>query len=94
MVVYLATWDLNREKPHYAEARQRLISHLERYQHTKDAGLDSVWFVSSDWSADQIDADVRTRLDNNDRLFVTKLVSGQHQGWLSKGVWDWINARL
>jgi len=94
MPVFLVTWDLNREKPNYNQARDRLIQHLSRYQHIKDPGLDSVWFVSSTSSADQIDADVRTQMDNNDRLFVTKIVSGQHQGWLAKNVWEWINARI
>jgi hypothetical protein len=94
MAVYLVTWDLNREKPSYAQARQTLIAHMNRYQHIKDPGLDSVWFVNTDWSATQVDSDVRTRMDGNDRLFVTRLVQGQHQGWLDKDVWDWINARL
>jgi hypothetical protein len=94
MSVYLVTWDLNKEKPNYTQARQNLISHLARYQHMKDPGLDSVWFISIDWSADQVDADVRTKMDGNDRLVVTKLVSGQHQGWLDKKSWEWINARL
>jgi hypothetical protein len=94
MSVYLVTWDLNREKPNYAQARQNLITHLSRYQHIKDPGLDSVWFLSSDASAHQIEADVRTKLDTDDRLMVTKLVSGDHQGWLDKSIWDWINARL
>ena len=94
MSVYLVTWDLNKAKPNYAQARENLLSHLQRYQHAKDAGLDSVWFISSHWSADQVDADIRAKLDGNDRLVVTKLVAGQHQGWLSQGVWDWINSRL
>jgi hypothetical protein len=94
MSVYLVTWDLNKEKPNYAQARHELIAHLTRYQHIKDSGLDSVWFLSTDWSADQVDADVRTKMDRNDRLVVTKLVSGQHQGWLSRNIWDWINPRL
>lgn len=94
MSVYLVTWDLNKEKPNYAQARTALITHLSRYDYIKDSGLDSVWFLSSNYSADQIDADIRTKLDTNDRLVVTKLVSGQHQGWLAQNVWDWINARL
>jgi hypothetical protein len=94
MSVYLVTWDLNRAKPNYAQARQNLIDHLGRYQHIKDAGLDSVWFISTEQSADQVDANVRTKMDNNDRLIVTKMIAGQHQGWLSTDVWNWINARL
>jgi predicted RNA-binding protein with PIN domain len=94
MAVYLVTWDLNKQKANYNQARQSLIDHLARYEHIKDQGLDSVWFISTTASADSVSADVRTRMDDNDRLIVTKLVSGQHQGWLSKNVWDWINARL
>ncbi len=94
MAVFLVTWDINRAKSNYAQARQNLIERLERYEHVKDSGLDSVWFISTTSSADQLDADVRTAMDDNDRLFVTKLVSGQHQGWLSKDTWSWINSRI
>jgi hypothetical protein len=94
MAVYLVTWDLNREKPNYAAARSRFIAHLSRYEHLKDPGLDSVWFISTSRSADEIDADLRTQLDDNDRLIVTKLVPANHQGWLATDSWDWINARI
>ncbi|MER9546265.1 hypothetical protein NKI72_30190 [Mesorhizobium sp. M0437] len=94
MSVYLVTWDLNKQKPNYNQARQNLIDHLARYEHIKDSGLDSVWFISSTLSADALDADIRTRMDTNDRVIVTKLVHGQHQGWLGQNLWDWINARL
>lgn len=93
MAVYLVTWDLNKEKTNYAAAREKVIKHLSRYEHIKDDGLDSVWFISTNWSADQISDDVRTVMDDNDRLIVTQLQAGYRQGWLSKNVWDWINAR-
>ncbi len=32
-------------------------------------------------------------MDGNDRVIVTKLVAGQHAGWLHTEVWKWINAR-
>jgi len=94
MAVYLVTWDLNKEKPNYAEARKQFLAHLERHENTKDPGLDSVRFVSTNLSAEQVSDDLRKKLDDNDRIVVTKLVSGNHQGWLNKTVWDWINARL
>jgi hypothetical protein len=94
MAVYLVTWDLNTEKPNYAEARKQFIAHLERYENKKDSGLDSVRFVSTHLSADQLSDDLRKKLDSNDRIIVTKLVSGNYQGWLDETVWDWINARL
>lgn len=93
MAVYLATWDLNSEKPNYAEARKQFIAHLERYENTKDSGLDSVRFISTNLTADRLSEDLRKKLDDNDRIIVTKLVSGNHQGWLDEKVWEWINAR-
>jgi hypothetical protein len=56
--------------------------------------LDSVRFVSTNLTADQLSDDLRKKLDSNDRIIVTKLVAGNHQGWLDKTVWDWIDARL
>ncbi len=94
MSVFLVTWDLNKEKPNYAQARAAFIANLETFDNVKDSGLDSVRFVSTDWTAGLVSDDLRKRLDDNDRLFVTKLTSGSHQGWLSQAVWDWINARL
>lgn len=94
MSVYLVTWDLNKEQPNYAAARTQFLAHLDRHEHIKDPGLDSVRFVSTNWTAEQLSADLRIRLDDNDRLVVTQLTSGTHQGWLSKVVWSWIDARL
>jgi hypothetical protein len=94
MSVYLITWDLNKQKENYNQARQRLIDHLARYEHIKDPGLDSVWFLSSSSSAAALDADIRAHMDNNDRLIVTQLVKGQYQGWLSSNIWAWIDGRI
>ncbi|MFK4538029.1 hypothetical protein ABIA00_006212 [Bradyrhizobium ottawaense] len=94
MAVFLVTWDLNKQKSNYNQARQTLIDHLSRYNHIKDPGLDSVWFIQSSGTADAVSADVRSKMDDNDRVIVTKLVDGQQQGWLDKDVWTWINARL
>lgn len=94
MSVYLVTWDLNKERSGYAQARANLIARLGQYEHVKDPGLDSVWFVSTNWSASQVSADIRQYMDSNDRIIVTQLESGKHQGWLSENVWDWINTRL
>jgi hypothetical protein len=93
-MVYLFTWDLNKEGAHYTQARNRLVERLKQYEHTYDSGLDSVWFLSTNWTADQVSADLRKYMDDNDKSIVTQLSKGTHQGWLTKAVWDWINARL
>lgn len=94
MSVYVVTWDLNREKPNYAQARAAFLKHLEAYENTRDSNLDSVRFISTRSSADQVDSYLRQKLDDNDRIIVAQLVRGGHQGWLNKDVWDWINQRL
>lgn len=94
MAVYVVTWNLNLERLNYAQARQAFVQHLERYQNVKDSGLETVRWISTTETADQIDADLRQKLDSNDRLFVSRLNTGQYQGWLSKEIWDWINARM
>lgn len=95
MAVYVVTWNLNKERSNYNQAREAFIKHLEgSYQSTKDDGLESVRFISTTSSASQIDARLREKMDTNDRLFVSKLNRSEHEGWLDKPVWDWINARL
>lgn len=90
-MVYLVTWDLNKEKPNYPTARDKFLERLDKYENTKDAGLDSVRFISTSWTAEQISEDLRQNLDNNDRIIIVSLKDGSHQGWLNQATWDWIN---
>jgi predicted DNA-binding transcriptional regulator AlpA len=94
MAVYVVTWNLNKERVNYDAARRQFIQHLERYPSAKDAGLESVRWVQSSGSAQQLSDDLRHKLDNNDRIFVSELIAGQFAGWLDKDVGNWINSRL
>ncbi|EJM48084.1 hypothetical protein [Pseudomonas sp. GM48] len=94
MAIFMVTWNLNKERGNYAQARQAFIQHLDRYQNVSDPGLESVRWLNSAATATQVSDDLRLKLDVNDRIFVTKINEGEHQGWLSKNVWEWINARL
>ena len=42
MAVYVVTWDLNKEKPNYSQARTAFVKHIEAYENKKDPGLDFV----------------------------------------------------
>ncbi|WP_295943407.1 hypothetical protein [uncultured Xanthomonas sp.] len=94
MAVYVVTWNLNKERSNYDAARRQFIQHLERYPNKQDVGLESVRWVQSTGTAQQLSDDLRQKLDNNDRLFVSKLSADQYAGWLAKDVWEWINSRL
>lgn len=95
MPVYLVTWDLNRERPNYAKARDAFIALLDKFETRKDSGLDSVRFVSTSWDATKIKEYLRKAQDDNDTLFVTRLHKGsaERNGWLNKATWDWIRVR-
>ena len=94
MAVYVVTWNLNKERGNYIQARNEFIKHLERYENCADPGLESVRWISTTASADTLSNDLRSKLDNNDRLLVSRMRSDEHQGWLAKATWDWINQRL
>jgi len=94
MSVYIVTWDLNREKPNYTQARANFIARLNQYTTTRDAGLDSVRFVSTDLSAQALYADLKQRIDTNDRLLVTKMTPLQYAGWLDGEVVNWLKTKI
>ncbi|MFQ6589917.1 MULTISPECIES: hypothetical protein [Pseudomonas] len=94
MSVFMVTWNLNKEGPNYSEARRLFVQHLDRYESVRDIGLDSVRWVRSAGTAKQVSDDLSTKIDSNDRLVVTKMNRDEYYGWLDKGTWDWIQARL
>lgn len=94
MAVYMVTWNLNQERQNYAAARASFIAQVESYEHTRDHGLETVRFISTTSTLAQISDYLRLKLDTNDRLFVTRVRSGERDGWLAQNVWTWINARL
>jgi hypothetical protein len=94
MSVYVVTWNINKERANYSAARQAFVDHLNRHENLQDSGLETVRWISSSWTARQISDDLQTKLDKNDRLYVSKIVGADQYGWLSQSTWDWINARL
>jgi hypothetical protein len=94
MAVYVVTWNLNKERSNYAQARKEFIDNLDRYDHVSDPGLESVRWVSTTWSASQISNDLRTKMDNNDTLFVSQVMAGTYDGWLKPQTWQWIASKL
>lgn len=92
MAVFVVTWNLNREVD-YNTARQRFLARLDQFEHIADQSLDSVKWISTVWTAEQVVTFLAEALDNTDGLFVSMVRAGERQGLLPKHVWDWINAR-
>lgn len=94
MAVYVVTWNLNKERSNYDAARRAFVEHLEKFEHVKDPGLESVrWIYAATWTASQVREYLCQKLDNNDRVFVSNVRKGERDGWLAQAVWEWINAR-
>ena len=94
MPIHIVTWNLNKERSNYGQARREFLKHLDSYENISDPGLESVRFISTTQSADQVSTFLRQKMDANDRLLVTKLRKGDHQGWLGRKIWNWISSRL
>lgn len=93
MAVFVVTWNINREKSNYNSARAEFVKLLDTYSNVSDPGLESVRWIETDKSASDISQHLRTKLDDNDRIFISKVSPGARAGWLSKTVWDWIDKR-
>jgi hypothetical protein len=89
-MVLLISYDLNRgERPASYEAVRTMI---EQHSISWAKPLYSQWFVETNESPDAWDARMRTVTDPDDRWFICE-VTRNRQGWLSRKVWDWLNAR-
>lgn len=94
MAVYVVTWNLNKEKANYNAARTAFIAQIETYENCSDGELESVRFISTQRQPAEISDYLRLKMDDNDRLLVSRMNVGQHAGWLAKDTWNWISARL
>lgn len=92
MAVYLITWNLNRES-NYQGASDAVHNALNKLDTTRDLGLETVRFVNTTSTMHQLYDYLAPYFDKNDRLVITKMVSGQYHGWLTEQTWSWINAR-
>lgn len=90
-MIYLIVYDLNQPgQDHEA------VDNLIRSTWSNGAAiriLQSTWLVQSSMSAQQVSDKVRTVMDENDSIMVSKVEAGSGQayaGWLPKTVWHWL----
>ncbi len=93
-MVYIVTWDFNKEKPNYNTKRAKFLLALKSHIVAKDPGLDSVLFISYSGSSTQLYNSLVKCFDANDRLVVAKLTARQATALLTARTLNWINARL
>jgi hypothetical protein len=89
-MIYVIKYQLNKPGKDYTS----LYSALQQYDYIRDNVLHSTWFVSTSWTAGQIYEHLRHHLDVSDRIFITRVETGQNAGWMDRDIWTWINSRL
>ena len=52
--------------------------------------LGSVWIIKSDRNVTQIAQILRTKIDENDLLFVVDITGKPVDGWLPRAAWEWM----
>lgn len=93
MAVYLVTWNLNKE-PNYAKARADFIKVLDSYATIRDRNLETVRFVHTQETAEQLAKNLNVPLDKNDTLIVSRMRAGEYFGWFAPQIWEWIIPKL
>jgi hypothetical protein len=82
--IYQISYDLHKEGQNY----DGLIEEIK-----KSPGyikiLQSSWLIATTENAYQLCNRLRTKLDDNDSIFVSR-VDTDCAGWLPQSVWDWI----
>lgn len=85
----MVTYDLNKVKDY-----PKLYKALgELGEPKRDPGLDSVWFIQTNYSLIQVKNRLFANIDQDDRIFFCKFTNENCVGWLNEDVVAWINAR-
>jgi hypothetical protein len=87
-VIYAINYDLRRPGQNYASLHAAIKELGAAWWHY----LGSTWLVDTHLNADQIWARLSPHVDTTDFVLVIRLAN-DHQGWLPKEAWDWINQR-
>ncbi|TON65800.1 hypothetical protein CGH51_23250, partial [Vibrio parahaemolyticus] len=56
--------------------------------------MESTWLVSTSLSASQVLDRFTSYLDNNDKMFISKVNTNEYQGWLDEDTWKWIREHV
>jgi len=88
-MVYAITYDLNKAGQDYSSLYAQ-IKKLGEAIHP----LQNLWLLSSNYNADQIMESLRTVMDQNDNVFVSRVTRDGYSAWMSREAHAWLSSRL
>jgi len=84
-MVYLISYQLNKNTDHYTGLFEKLKKH-ESWWHY----IDCTWFVVTDKSAKDIYTNIAIYLDKNDAVLIMAIEDVSMYGFLPEDAWKWI----
>ncbi|MFD2046029.1 hypothetical protein ACFSTA_12435 [Ornithinibacillus salinisoli] len=87
MAVYLITYDLNSPGQDYTKVYDEIKS-FGSWAHY----MESVWFVDTSYSATTMRDRLKSKIDSNDTVLISKVT--EYSGWAPQKMWDWLNSRV
>jgi hypothetical protein len=88
MSVLLVTFELKTAGKDYDPFFNALKNNSEYWWHY----LEATWIVQTTKSAHEYANLLYPHMTKDDRLLVVK-IENNHQGWLAKEAWEWLNSR-
>ena len=88
MKIYLISYDLRKPGQNYTPLYDAIKAYGD-WQHP----MESLWAVYTGMNANSISENLRSKMDENDSLFVVAMDCSDYQGWMSKNFWEWVNKR-
>jgi len=85
MTLYIISYDLKKPNKDYSGLYED-IKKFDTWWHY----LESTWIIKTKDTSDQIFDKLKPHIDKNDNLLIIE-TGKEHQGWLPKKAWEWIN---
>ncbi|WP_234498139.1 hypothetical protein [Vibrio maritimus] len=91
MTVYLISYELSNSDEKYKSIHSAMRI-MGVYNHI----MESTWLLSTPLSASQVGGKLTSYLDNNDKMFISKVSANEceFQGWLDEETWKWIREHI
>lgn len=86
--IYLISYDLRKPGQNYTPLYDAIKAYGD-WQHP----MESLWAVYTNEDVNSIYSNLRTKIDDNDNLFIVLMDTRERQGWLPRSFWQWVNEK-
>lgn len=89
MSILLVTYDLKKPGADY-NGLYEVLKTAPSWYHI----MESCWLLYTTETPSQWFEKVRSKIDQNDNIFIVDISNKSRQGWMNKAAWDWLNSHI